>query len=111
MGFEVVVHATVILIVAYFILFAASKASGLVRAIGMLLALWVLVLGALCVASMGTLPTSGKGSPFMEMMRQHMGSWMHKPEQAPQPAPAPSPAPTPTPQAQPSPGGATPPKP
>ena len=107
MGVGVVMHATVMLIVAYFIWFAASKANGLVRAIGMLLALWVLVLTGISAAWMGA-SASGNGPQFMQMMREHMGGWMHGPEQSAQPAPAQTPAPNP--QAQPNQSGATPPK-
>lgn len=109
MGIGVVMHATVMLIVAYFIWFAASKASGLVRAIGMLLALWVLVLTGISAAWMGS-AASGNGPPFMQMMREHIGGWMHGHESATQPGAAPTPTPAPNPIAQPSPSKATPPK-
>ncbi len=103
MWLGVVVHATILLIVAYFILFAASKAGGVVRAIGMLLSLWVFALAVLLVICMAS---SGDRSGFMDMMKGHMGSWMHAPEQSAQPAPAPAPSTL----AQPNPSGSPPPK-
>jgi hypothetical protein len=103
----VVVHVTLLLIVAYFILYTASKAGGLVGVIGKLLSLWVFALAVLVVICM-TGP--GERCGFMDMMKGHMGNWMHGPEQPAEPAPAPTPAPAPSPQAQPSSGGTTPPK-
>ena len=106
----VVVHATVLLIVAYFILFAASKANGVVGAIGKLLALWVFALAVLMVVCTGMAPGPDHGPWFKNMMRGQIGNWMHAPEQSAQPAPAPHPTPAPSPQAQPTPSGSTTPK-
>ncbi len=103
MLFGVVVHVTLLLIVAYFILYTASKTGGLVGAIGKLLSLWVFALAVLVGICM---TGSGDRCGFMDMMKGHMDSWMHEPEQSAQPAPAPSP----NPQVQPSPSGSTPPK-
>lgn len=44
-------HATIIAIVGFFVLFAASKASGLLKLIGNLLGLWLFVLAALAIVA------------------------------------------------------------
>ncbi len=95
-------HATLALIVAFFILFAASKAEGLVKLLGTVLGLWVLVLTIVLVAGAVTAPMFG-GKPFgMDMHAMH-DHWMHHdgdhdggPGMMPPPGAAPmQPAPTP----------------
>lgn len=70
------VHATVLAIIGFFILFAATKAQGLVAAFGKILAAWILILAVLAVAGGATAPMFG-GRPFgMPMMNQQAGEWM-----------------------------------
>ncbi|MGD0144468.1 MAG: hypothetical protein ABSC92_15050 [Rhizomicrobium sp.] len=69
-------HATIALIIAFFILFAASKAEGLVKALGTVLGLWVLALTILMVVGAVTAPMFG-GKPFgMDWHGMH-DHWMH----------------------------------
>ena len=44
-------HATIIAIIGFFVLFAASKASGLVKLIGNVLGIWLFVLTALAIVA------------------------------------------------------------
>lgn len=71
----IVLHVTVLAIIGYLLLWTASKAQGLVAAIGWLLGLWVFVLAILSVVAVTTAPMFG-GKPFgMETM--HEPGWMH----------------------------------
>ena len=105
-----VVHAvgvaTVLLIVAYFILVAAQRAIGLTSALGRLLALWLFVIAAVVVGGAVTAPMFG-GKPFgLDMPGPHW-RWMHRegaPEEPP-PAPSAEPAPPATPAPAPEPSG------
>ena len=106
-----VVHAvgvaTVLLIIAYFILVAAQRTIGLTSALGRLLALWLFVIAAAIVGGAVTAPMFG-GKPFgLDMPGPHW-RWMHRegaPEEPPAPpspssepaAPPAAPAPTPGP--------------
>ena len=85
-------HATIALIVAFFVLFVASKAEGLVKLLGTMLGLWILVLTIVMVAGAVTAPMFG-GKPFgMDMHAMH-DRWMHRdggPGMMPPPAAAPA---------------------
>ena len=92
-----IVHVTLLLIVAFFILFAASRAEGLVALLGNVLGVWVVIVAVLHIVAFfipGMFGMKGEG-----MMRDGMhGHWMHhwgEPQAAPaQPAqPVPPPAP------------------
>ena len=86
MIFHVAAHVTILLIVAFFILFAAGKADGFVKLLGTVLGLWLCLVALLIVAACVTAPMFG-GKPFgMDMMAAH-GGWMHHYEQPPAPAP------------------------
>ncbi len=97
--------ATVLLIVAYFILVAAQRSIGFVSGLGTLLAIWLIVIAGVVVAGAVTAPMFG-GKPFgLDMPGPHE-RWMHPdgqelpapPPSAPtQPEPAPAPAPAPAP--------------
>lgn len=88
--FGAVLHATAIAVIGFFVLFAASKASGIVRAVGTVLGWWLWILAVLSVVCAVACPAMGdKGGPWADRMH----GWMHgsdKPEAAP-PAPAPEP--------------------
>jgi hypothetical protein len=99
-----IAHVTILLIVAFFILFAASKADGLIKLFGTILGAWVVIVALLHVVGYfvpGMMGAKGPGMWHEGMMREH---WMHHwGEQAPAPAavpvqPAPAPA-TPAPKA------------
>lgn len=95
-------HVTVLLIVAFFVLFAASKAEGIVRLFGYLLGAW-LMLGAVLHVVGFFMPGTLGMKPGMHggMMHDH---WMHHWGQTEQPAPAkPAPAPAAAPPATPAP--------
>src|SRR5271165_5841133 len=93
----IVLHATVLAVLAFFVLFAASKAEGLVKLLGYILGLWLLLLtiGAIAAGAWHCLhPDADHG-----MDRAHHGwmTWMHDGStppstapQAPQTAPAPA---------------------
>ena len=91
MIFHVVMHVTLLLIVAYFLLFSASKAEGLVKLLGTILGVWLMVVAAFVIIGWVTMPMFG-GRPFgMDMHAMHgNGNWMHRDWQ--QPAPATTPA-------------------
>jgi hypothetical protein len=104
MMFDGVMHLTVLLTLAFFVLFAASKAEGFVALLGRLLGYWFLLLAVLSiVAAVMFHLTGGK---FMGMdMKDHPG-WMHHWDRE-----GPPPAPTATPSAQPPAKDTTPPTP
>ncbi|HEV2362751.1 MAG TPA: hypothetical protein VGS12_00990 [Caulobacteraceae bacterium] len=76
-------HATAILVIAFFVWFAASRASGLLRLFGGILGLWLVVLAVLAVV----FGASGAGKRWA-----HPGWGPHGP-MGPPAAAAPSPAP------------------
>ncbi|MGD0189530.1 MAG: hypothetical protein ABSD74_02190 [Rhizomicrobium sp.] len=101
---HVVAHVTLLLILAFFVLFAASRADGFVKLLGTLLGYWLVLVAVLIVAACVTRPMFG-GKPFgMDMHGAH-GDWMHhgwmhsdqaaSPAAAPAPSPMPAPAPAP----------------
>ena len=47
MSLAMVAHATLLAIVAFFVLFAASRAAGWIKALGSALGIWVLILAAI----------------------------------------------------------------
>jgi hypothetical protein len=89
-----VLHATVLGIISFFILFAASKAEGFTAVLGKLLGSWVLLLAVLGLACGIYFGVTGKGP---------MGGpgWMHHwgPPPGPMMQPPPPPATTPAPPA------------
>ena len=93
-----VLHVTVIGVIAFFILFAASKAEGFVALLGRLLGYWVLLIAVAALAGGIYFGMTGKGP---EMWHGHPGpGWMHHwgpgPMMQPPPPPPPgAPAPAP----------------
>jgi hypothetical protein len=92
-----VLHVTLLLIVAFFILFAASRADGLLRLFGNVLGGWVVIIAVLHILAFcmpGMLGMKGMHEGMMH------GQWMHHwgssdagPATTPvQPAPATAPA-------------------
>jgi len=92
-----VLHATVIAVISFFILFAAGKAEGFVALLGRLLGYWVLLIAILALAGGIYFGVTGKGP---DMMHGHPG-WMHHwgppggPMMQPPPPPPPPGAPAP----------------
>ena len=93
MIFHVVAHITLLLILAFFVLFAAGKAEGLVKVLGTILGAWLILVAAVVIVAVVTRPMFG-GKPFgLDGMHawhdgwQHHG-WMHPEGQPAQPAPA-----------------------
>jgi hypothetical protein len=88
-----VLHVTLLLIVAFFILFAASRADGLLKLFGGVLGIWVVLIAILHVVAF-CMP----GMMGMKGVHDGMhGQWMHHwgseaPTAAPAPAVAPAPA-------------------
>jgi len=93
-----------LLIVAFFILFAAQKADGLVSLLGNVLGAWVVIIAVLHIVGFfmpGMMGMKAPGTMHGGMMHEHwMHGWGGRPDgAAPQPAPAAAPAPTQTPPA------------
>jgi Mn2+/Fe2+ NRAMP family transporter len=66
-------HATLFAVIGFFVLFAAGKAEGIVRAVGMLLGWWLWILAVLAIAFAVLFPMMGdKGGPWAD----HMHGWM-----------------------------------
>jgi hypothetical protein len=91
--FGAIHHVLVVAVVAFFVLFAASKADGFVKILGNVLGYLLLILAVLWIVWAATAPTFGGrvfGAPFMGDMHQGMGWGYHM--QGPPPAqPAPPP--------------------
>lgn len=88
--FHMVAHITGLLVLAFFVLFAAGKAEGFVRLLGTILGWWLVILAVLLIVACVTRPMFG-GKPF-DMDIQGMHGWIHhdgtQPDQQPaQPAP------------------------
>jgi hypothetical protein len=76
MWIGIVLHATVILVVAFFVLFAAGKSEGLLKLFGTVLGLWIFVVAILAIAGPLSAPMFG-GKPFgMDWHGMH-DHWMH----------------------------------
>jgi len=89
-----VLHATVIAIIAFFVLYAAGRSEGFTALLGRLLGYWVLLIAILALVGGIYCGMSGKGPA--DMMRGHP-AWMHHwgpppPEAAPPAAATPAPA-------------------
>jgi hypothetical protein len=99
MIFHAVAHVTILLILAFFVLFAAGKADGFAKLLGTLLGWWLVLVAVLMLVAHLTAPMFG-GKPFgMDLKAMH-GGWMHhdrmdSDDQTPAPAKvAPAPAKT-----------------
>lgn len=78
MWFHVIHHVVIVLIVAFFVLFAASKADGLVKLLGTIIGLVLLAVAVLHIVIAAWAMSGGK--PFgMDMHGMHggPGGWMH----------------------------------
>ena len=85
-----ILHATAVIVIAFFVLFAASKASGWLKILGTILGGWLIVLAILGIVIAAVAPSMGMG-------HHEMRGWMtHQGYQAPAP-------PTPTAPAKPTP--------
>jgi hypothetical protein len=65
------ISLTLIAVLAFFVLFAAQKADGLIRMLGRILGVWLLILAVLAAAAAVTAPMMG-GRPFGMAMPRHM---------------------------------------
>ncbi len=59
----VLLHVTLLAVVAFFVLYAAQKAQGLVKLLGNVVGVWLLLLVVLAIAAAATAPMFG-GRPF-----------------------------------------------
>jgi len=91
-----VVHATLIAVVGFFVLFAASRASGIVRLVGTILGWWLWILAVLAIVCGLLCHGDGKNAPGW----MHMHGWMKSDQTAPAAAPAAPAQPAPTPKKQ-----------
>ena len=94
-----VVHVTLLLIVAFFILFAASRADGLLKLFGSVLGVWVVIVAVLHIVAFCMPGMMGMKGMHEGMMH---GQWMHHwgpeaPTAAPAPAATPATPPAPAP--------------
>lgn len=100
-----ILHLTILLIVAFFVLFAAQKADGLIRIFGQVLGIWLILAAALHLVFFFVPGMRGAETGYMHekmmgqgWMHQH---WMHHwgmgnyDGNAGQSAPPPQPAPAP----------------
>lgn len=98
MIFGAALHLTALAVLGFFVLFAASKAQGLIKWIGNILGVWLFLLVVVVVVACATAPMFG-GRPFGLAIGDHMSSGrMHHCRDDAQAAPpveqaAPSPAP------------------
>src|SRR5579863_3642687 len=69
-----IVHVTLLLVVAFFILFAAQKADGLVSLLGTVLGVWVVIVAVLHVVGFFMPGMMGMKDMHESGMREH---WMH----------------------------------
>lgn len=87
-----ILHATALAVLGFFVLFAAGKAEGIVRLVGMLLGWWLWILAVLAIVCAVACPMMGdKGNAMMDHWGH--GGWMHPmgpPPAATPPAPAPA---------------------
>lgn len=67
----VVLHLTLFLTLAFFVLFAAQKADGLVKLLGNVVGVWLLILAVVVIVGCVTAPMFG-GRPFGLPMAAHM---------------------------------------
>lgn len=88
----VVLHVTLFLVLAFFVLFAAQKAEGLVKLLGNVVGVWLLILALLVIAACVTAPMFG-GRPFGMPMGGHMEVRVTREERTVDPTAAPAPAP------------------
>jgi len=93
-----IAHVTVLLIVAFFILFAASKTEGLVALFGRILGIWVVLVAILHIVGFFAPGMMGMKGFSPGAMHDH---WMHHWGQPEGAAPAATPAPA-APAAQPA---------
>ncbi|MFI4936074.1 MAG: hypothetical protein ACHP7N_15780, partial [Caulobacterales bacterium] len=68
-------HATVLSIIAFFVLFAASRSQGLLKTIGNLLGAWLFILAVLALVG-GALMSSFGGPWGGHMMGHYPHPWM-----------------------------------
>ncbi len=65
----IILHATGLAVLAFFVLFAASKAEGIVKSIGNILGGWLVILVIIGIIGAATFG----GRPFGAVMGGHMG--------------------------------------
>ena len=87
-------HATVLAVIGFFVLFAASRSDGLLKLVGNVLGIWLFVVAVLAIVG-GVLggPLHGGGPMGWRMMGGHRPPWMQSGQPAAAPAVAPSSAP------------------
>ena len=103
-AFAMVMHTLIVAVVAFFILFAASKADGFVRLLGNILGWIILVLGLLGFALGIVHVATGRG-PDMGHDHWMMMHWDHDRDGPPAPMAAPAEPNAPAPAAPPAPKG------
>ncbi|MBI3440190.1 MAG: hypothetical protein HY054_16320 [Proteobacteria bacterium] len=92
-----ILHLTLILVLSFFVLFAAQKATGLVKLLGNVVGVWLLVLAILIIVAHATAPMfGGRIFGMGPMMDRHVevriSNESRSETTAPTPAPAAAPA-------------------
>jgi hypothetical protein len=77
--FVSLIPATMLMVIGFFVLFAASRAEGTVRTVGKVLGTWLFVLALLPLAGGTYMTVSGKCPMGGRMMSGQMGSHMNGP--------------------------------
>jgi len=77
-------HATVAAVIGFFVLFAASRADGIVKLVGTILGWWLWIIAVLSLVCVFVCPGMGGAGPGW--MHEHLG--MHADSMAPAAAPA-----------------------
>ena len=82
-----ILHATVAGVIGFFVLFAASKAEGIVKFVGTILGWWLWIIAVLSIVCVFVCPMMG--GKMGEKWGMH-GDWMHSSSGAAPAAPAPN---------------------
>jgi len=82
-----VLHATVLGVIGFFVLFAAEKCSGIVKFVGTLLGWWLWILAVLAIVCAFVCPNMGdKAMPWMDRMGMHAPAGSPPPDATAAPA-------------------------
>jgi len=69
-------HATAFAVIGFFVLFAASRSQGLLKAIGNILGAWLFILAVIAVICAGLATRFGGGPLGYRMMGDYRHPWM-----------------------------------
>jgi hypothetical protein len=91
MMFGMILHALAVAVIGFFVLFAAERASGIVKLVGTLLGWLLWLLAIACIVCAFICPNMGdKGAGWMDKMGIHGAPPAATEPAKPEPAPAPT---------------------